>query len=155
MSYLPALISNWQLAERKTRKIWFTFSEFGGEEQEISGPHRVLSPHTGFEGATRVRSVSCWGLVSGTMTWGKREREEVVETEIFCFVILPRTWLRLCCKKICKRYSDILSRTDGHNLPCFSLTRRKLMSSPWVRPTWFSQSMIIWGSVPTLLPSQL
>lgn len=51
---------------------------------------------------------------------------------LLCDFAWDLAWTPLClCSKMCKRYSDTLSRTGGHNLPCFSLARRRLMSSPW------------------------
>lgn len=45
------------------------------------------------------------------------------------------------------RSSDIRSRTGGHKFPCFSLARRRLMSSPWWGPldspvrAWWSEDL--------------
>ena len=49
-----------QLDERKARKIWFTFNEFGGEEQRCLD-HTGCCLHILALRATRVRSVGCWG----------------------------------------------------------------------------------------------
>ena len=154
MSYLSALISKWQLAERKTRKTWFTFSEFGGEEQRCLD-HAGCCLHILALRATRVRSVSCWGRWSGTLTWGKGESEEVVETEVFCFVILPRAWLGSAFARKSARGYWHHEQSRWSQPPLLLSNQKEANVQPLVRPTWFtSQRMIIWGSVPTLPPSQ-
>lgn len=89
--------------------------------------------------ATRVNGVSCWEPLgtSGWALWGEEMRDwrRNEGGRGFCFVILPRTWFGLCiCRNMCKRYSDILSRTGSHNLPCFFPARRRLTSSSWWGP---------------------
>ena len=75
--------SDFQLAAcwEEDKKDMVRFQWIWGWGAEMSGPHRVLSPHTGFEGykGQECDLLGCW---SGTMTWGKREKEEVVETDI-------------------------------------------------------------------------
>lgn len=50
MSYLPAQISSWQLAEHRTRKGPYSFGEFGHEQISVNlGAQISMSPQADFD----------------------------------------------------------------------------------------------------------
>lgn len=154
MSYLSALISNWKLAESKTKKIWFTFSEFGGEEQ------RFLY-HTGC--CLHILALGHKGHgceLLGLVEWHHdlRERGEWRSCRnrgvLLCDSAKDPAWTLLLQENL-QEIQWYPEQNRWPQPPLLLSNQKEAKVQPLVRPTWFtSQSMIIWGSVPTLLPSQ-
>ena len=98
-----------------------------------------------------LRELWCEELGRLKEKWGR------MKAEVLCFVILPRTWLRLCLP-VQQDVQEVQWHPEQNrwSQPPLPLSSQKEANvQPLARPARFTrQSTMIWGYVPALLPSQ-